>query len=180
VRSDECVAADGTVFDPYHVVEQPDWVNILAFTPEHEIVLVREYRHGTGEIMLGLPAGMAEAGEDPLATAQRELQEETGYGGGVWRMTASFAANPARLNNRALNYLAIGVTPSGPPRPEAGELIEIVLMSLPMLFTGLADGSVRFQGLHLAALFGYLLPALQDPTALSAAATDSWLLRPAE
>jgi len=117
VRSDQCTAADGTIIAPYDVVELPDWVNILALTLEQEIVLVREYRHGTGEITLELPSGTVEAGEAPLATAQRELREETGYGGGrvvlppippdrtisyrpIWpsasRRSARRAPNPAR------------------------------------------------------------------------------------
>jgi len=172
------VAADGTVIDPYHVVELSDWVNVLAVTSEQEVVLVREYRHGTAEITLELPSGTVEAGEAPLATAQRELQEETGYGGGVWRMTASFAANPARQNNIVSTYLAIGVTALGPPRPEAGEIIEVVRMTLLALLAGLADGSLRFQGQHMAALLGYLLPGLAQPEEVIEAATRSWLSLP--
>jgi ADP-ribose pyrophosphatase len=179
VRSDECVTADGTSIGPYHVVELADWVNVLALTPEGEVVLVREYRHGTAEIMLELPSGTMEAGEDPLATAIRELREETGYGGGVWRQTASFPANPARQSNRVFTYMAVGVTLQGRPRPDAGEIIEVITMTLPALFAGLADGSIRFQGLHLAALFGHLLPAIAaEPAALSAAVTASWLAPP--
>jgi ADP-ribose pyrophosphatase len=178
VRSDCCTAADGTAIDPYHVVELPDWVNILALTPEQDVVLVREYRHGTAEITLELPSGTVEAGEAPLVTAQRELREETGYGGGVWRKTAVFAANPARQNNRVSTFLAIGVTPLGTPRPEAGEVIETVRMKLPALFAGLADGTLRFQTQHMAALLGYLLPVLTQPDSLIRSATQSWLSQP--
>jgi ADP-ribose pyrophosphatase len=179
VRSDDCATADGTVIGLYHVVELADWVNVLAVTPEGAVVLVREYRHGTGEIMLELPSGTVEPGEDPAATAQRELREETGYGGGIWRRTAAFPANPARQNNRVFTYLAVGVTLLGPQRLDSGETIDVVTMQLPALFTGLADGSLHFQGVHLAALFGYLLPGLTDWPGLTADATASWLARPA-
>src|ERR1700735_3945287 len=113
VRGDECVTAGGTSIGPYHVVELADWVNVLALTPEGEVVLVREYRHGTAEIMLELPSGTMEAGEDPLATAIRELREETGYGGGVWRQTASFPAHPARQSKRGVTYMGGGAPLQG-------------------------------------------------------------------
>jgi ADP-ribose pyrophosphatase len=177
VRSDCCVAADGTVIDPFHVVEVSDWVNVLALTPDREIVLVREYRHGTAEIALELPSGTVERGEAALATAQRELREETGYGGGIWRETGAFAANPARQNNRITTFLALDVTLVGPPRPDPGEIIEVLRLPLAAFFAGLIDGSLRFHSQHLASLFSYLLPALHGD-ALHEAAMGSWRSRP--
>ncbi|MEI9982986.1 MAG: NUDIX hydrolase [Aliidongia sp.] len=177
VRSDRCVAADGTVIDPFHVVEVSDWVNVLALTPDREIVLVREYRHGTAEITLELPSGTVERGEVALATAQRELREETGYGGGLWSETGSFAANPARQNNRITTFLALDVTLVGPPRPDPGEIIEVLRLPLTAFFARLADGSLRFHSQHLASLFSYLLPVLQGD-ALHEAAIGAWRSRP--
>ena len=175
MRSDTCVAADGTLIDPYHVVELPNWVNTLAFTREGDIVLVREYRHGTAEIMLELPSGTIEPGEAPLAAAQRELLEETGYGGGVWRQTASCPVNPARQNNWVSTFVAIGVTAQAAPRPEPGEIIEVVHVTPGALLGGLSDGTLRFQGQHMAALFAYFLPVLARSSNLSAMATAEWL-----
>jgi 8-oxo-dGTP pyrophosphatase MutT (NUDIX family) len=175
VRSDTCVAADGTLLDPYHVIELPNWVNTLAFTSGGDIVLVREYRHGTGTIMLELPSGTVEPGEDALAAARRELLEETGYGGGVWHQTASCPVNPARQNNWVSTFVAIGVTAQAPPRPEPGEVIEVLRMAPSALFAGLADRTLRFQGQHMAALFGYLLPLLARRPAFGDAAMAEWL-----
>ena len=82
VRSDRCVDGRGREISPFHVLEYPDWVNVVALTPQGEIVLVREYRHGAGEVVLGLPGGIIEPdGEKPSAAARRELVEETGYEG---------------------------------------------------------------------------------------------------
>jgi 8-oxo-dGTP pyrophosphatase MutT (NUDIX family) len=165
------------VIDPYHVVELRNWVTIVAITADQDIVLVREYRHGTGAVMLELPAGMIEAGEAPLATAQRELLEETGFGGGVWRQIGVFPANPARFNNQIFGYLAIGVTRLGPPAPEAGECLEVVTMALRMLLAGISNRTIPFQAAHLAALLCYLLPTIDAPDTVIAAATNSWQKR---
>ena len=169
VRSDSCIAADGVAIDPYHIVELPDWVNVVALTSARDIVLVREYRHGTAEITLELPSGTVETGETTLVTAQRELREETGYGGGLWHWTGCNAANPARQNNHVTTFLALDVEPVSVPTPEPGEVMEMLTMPLPALFAGLADGSLQFHGQHLGSLFNALLPSLTSGEAMDAA-----------
>jgi 8-oxo-dGTP pyrophosphatase MutT (NUDIX family) len=172
------VAPDGTLIDPYHVVELRNWVTVVAITADQDIVLVREYRHGTGAVMLELPAGMIEAGEVPLAAAERELREETGFGSETWRQIGVFPANPARFNNHVLGYLAVGATRRAPPAPEAGECLEVVTMPLRTLLAGIGEGTISLQAAHLAALLCYLLPAIGTPDELIAAATASWQKRP--
>jgi ADP-ribose pyrophosphatase len=177
VRSDSCVAADGTAIDPYHIVELADWVNVVALTPARDIVLVREYRHGTAEIALELPSGTVEKGEATLATAQRELREETGYGGGRWFETGCNAANPARQNNRVTTFLALDVALLSAPKLEPGEVMEALTLPLATLLAGLEDGSLEFHGQHLASLFNALLPALTD-AAVTEAALQLWRRQP--
>ena len=60
----------------------PDWVNVVAVTPEGKIVLVRQFRFGSNSLWLEVPGGVMEKGEDPITAGVRELSEETGYGGG--------------------------------------------------------------------------------------------------
>ena len=66
------------------IVEAPDWVNVIALTPEKQCVLVRQYRFGTERVALEIPGGMIEPDESPLLAAERELREETGYDAQRW------------------------------------------------------------------------------------------------
>ena len=88
------------------VLECPDWVNIIALTPEREVVLVEQYRQGSETVELEIPGGMMDPGEtDPVATALRELREETGYTGENARQIGAYFANPAIMNNRVHTIL---------------------------------------------------------------------------
>ena len=71
------------------IVEAPDWVNVIALTPEEQCVLVRQYRFGTERVALEIPGGMIDADESPLLAAERELREETGYGAQRWTFSAA-------------------------------------------------------------------------------------------
>lgn len=81
------------------VIDAPDWVNVLALTPDHRLVLVRQFRFGIDDFSLEIPGGVMERGEDPLAAAQRELREETGYTGRQPRILGGVHPNPAIMDN---------------------------------------------------------------------------------
>ena len=88
------------------VLECPDWVNIIALTPDRDVVLVEQYRQGSETVELEIPGGMMDPGEkNPVATAVRELQEETGYTGENARIIGECFANPAIMNNRVHTIL---------------------------------------------------------------------------
>jgi ADP-ribose pyrophosphatase len=67
----------------YEIKVEPQIVTILCLTTENQVVLVRQFRPGPGEILLDLPGGGIEPGEEPAAAAARELLEETGYAGEI-------------------------------------------------------------------------------------------------
>jgi ADP-ribose pyrophosphatase len=110
VRSDDCVTADGRHISPYHVLEYPDCINVVALTPEGQLLLVREYRHGCGEIMLGLVSGAHEAADGESAdaaerAARRELREETGYSGGRFTPILTSYPNPSYPASNSLTRM---------------------------------------------------------------------------
>ncbi len=81
------------------VMTVPDWVNVIALTPDHQLVLVRQFRFGIDDFSLEIPGGVMERGEEPLAAAQRELREETGYAGSSARVLGRVHPNPAIMSN---------------------------------------------------------------------------------
>ena len=115
LRSDRCRTADGKIIEPYHVLEYPDWVNLVAITKrERKLLLAREYRHGIGQIMPGLiSGGLEEADSDTglnphEAAARRELEEETGYQGGEFSRILTSFPNPASHSNRGGFIFGLG------------------------------------------------------------------------
>lgn len=81
------------------VIDSPDWVNVLALTPDKRLVLVRQFRFGIDDFSLEIPGGVIEPGEDALAGGLRELREETGYAGRNARIIGRVHPNPAIQNN---------------------------------------------------------------------------------
>jgi hypothetical protein len=72
VRSDTVRVPNGTILSPYHTIEFPEWVCAIALTPQREIVLIEEYRHGVERLSFELPCGTPEhEGEDVLEATQR-------------------------------------------------------------------------------------------------------------
>jgi len=82
------------------VINAPDWVNVIALTPDGKMVLVRQFRYGINEFSLEIPGGVIDhVGEDPVAAGLRELREETGYAGVRARLIGSVHPNPAMQSN---------------------------------------------------------------------------------
>ncbi|MEI6107618.1 MAG: NUDIX hydrolase [Opitutae bacterium] len=82
------------------VIHAPDWVNVLALTPDHQLVLVRQFRYSTDEFSVEIPGGVMDPGEDAVAAGVRELREESGFEGTNARLLGTVHPNPAMQNNR--------------------------------------------------------------------------------
>jgi ADP-ribose pyrophosphatase len=93
------------------------------------IVMERQYRHAAGRFLWELPAGKLDAGEEPVAGAQRELEEETGYRAKKWKELVEYYASPGFLGESMKVYVAEGLI-AGDAHPEEDEEIEIRLVKL--------------------------------------------------
>ncbi len=165
VRSDDCRRSDGVVIAPYHVLEYPDWIALIPVLADGRILLVKEYRHGRGEVVAGLISGGVSAGDlstaDPLeAAARRELKEEAGYGSGVFRRVLDCYPNPAIQSNLAAGYLAFDLAEPGERALDESE--EIVLMPARMsdVLRDVQAGRTLFQAIHVAVLHAAMIHVL--------------------
>mgnify|MGYP000199109647 CR=1 FL=1 len=156
LRVDSCRMPDGTLIPDYYVLEYPDWVNAIALTEDNEIILVRQYRHAAGEVILELPGGCIEKGESPEEAIKRELQEETGYQFTEIEFLSSLYANPATANNKTHCYIARGGRLVGNQQLDKGEEIDIVLVSPEKLKELLLNNEFG-QALHTSGIFYALI-----------------------
>jgi 8-oxo-dGTP pyrophosphatase MutT (NUDIX family) len=162
VRIDQCETNNGYVFEPY-VIETGTWVNIIALTKKREVVLIKQYRHGVGEVLLEIPAGiMDEEDESPQQAARRELLEETGYTSNNFVEVGKIYSNPATHNNLTYSFLALDVEKVSQQNLDETEDIEVSIVPLDELVTMAKDGSLP-QALHVSALFFALAYLEQNP-----------------
>jgi ADP-ribose pyrophosphatase len=119
-----------------------DWAQIVPVTSAGEIVMVRQYRHGSRSTTLEIPGGLVEAGEDPAASAVRECLEETGYAASQVRSLGSISPNPALFANRLYSFVAERAERAGEIRNEGAEQTELVLVPATELPAMLREGRI--------------------------------------
>jgi len=124
-------------------LDSPDWVNVIALTPQRQVVLIEQCRHGIQEVTVEIPGGMVDAGESPLHAGLRELREETGYEGPDARIIGRVSPNPAILDNRCHTILVREAVVAAAQRLDGHEEIGVRLVPLREIPQLIGDGVIH-------------------------------------
>ncbi|OCR01079.1 NUDIX hydrolase [Oscillatoriales cyanobacterium USR001] len=153
IRQDTIELPNGTIIDDFFVNIRPDIALIFPVTPLGEIVFVRQYRHGIGEILLELPAGRFNPQEETaISAASRELTEETGYVAEQLTLMATFYDNPVKDTNHIHLFFAKNVKLIGKRQLDLTEDIEVVLVPIVKVKEKIFKGEICVSG-TVAAIF---------------------------
>ena len=107
LRRDRVRLPDGSEVPDFYISVRPHVAIVFALTPDDQVVLVRQYKHGAGDIVIELPAGGFTDG-DPREHAARELREETGYEAAELRELGVLFDDVTKNSNRVHVFLATG------------------------------------------------------------------------
>jgi ADP-ribose pyrophosphatase len=125
-----------------HIVVHPGAVVILPILSDGRIVLIRQHRVAVDENLIELPAGTIETGEEPAATARRELMEETGYRADRLIPVLRFYTSPGFVKEEMRLFKATGLV-AGPTALDDDEKIEPLLVDMPQAMKMIQSGEIR-------------------------------------
>jgi 8-oxo-dGTP pyrophosphatase MutT (NUDIX family) len=144
IRSDRMISPRTQQEHDFFVIDCVDWVNVIALTPDQQVVMVEQFRHGSNTIELEIPGGMIDA-EDPSpeAAGQRELREETGYAGENARLLGRVFPNPAIMSNVCFTVLVENCRCIHPIQLDCAEDLLTRLVPVAELPALMAAGKIR-------------------------------------
>ena len=137
----------------FYVIHSPDWVNVLALTPDHQIVLVNQFRFGIDTFSLEIPGGVMDLGENAIEAGLRELREETGYVGTGAKLLGSVHPNPAIQSNRCHLVAVENVQRSAALDWDPDEEIEVLTAPLDQVYAWARSGKITHSLVLDALLF---------------------------
>lgn len=156
VREDTYHFLPNNITHDFMVLEFSDWVNIIPITPEGDVVMIRQFRHGVARETFEIPGGLISGDDpDPAEAASREMTEETGYLSDEIVPIGSVEPNPAIQNNRCYSFLARNAVPGSGQNLDPTEAIKVELVRLPKVYEMIRQGHIT-HGLVVAA-FAHLL-----------------------
>ncbi len=156
LRTDRAISPRTGKEHSFFILESTSWVNIIPLTSDGRVVMVRQYRHGTGEVTLEIPGGLVEDGDTPETAAMRELVEETGYTVDKVAGLGYVQPNPAIQNNRCYSFVARDVRLTREQSQDEKEDIEVVLKPLSDIPKAIRKGEIT-HALVLAAFYRFYM-----------------------
>lgn len=136
------------------IIEHGGGAVIVPVKDDGSVVMVRQYRKAAGRVMLELPAGKRDDGEDPETTAARELREETGYSAGKITFLSRMYTSPGYTEEVLYLYLAENLTP-GDTDFDENEAIDIVEFTLDEAVDMVLSGKIEDGKTQAAILMAY-------------------------
>ena len=157
IRTDRLVSPRTGAEHDFYVIESVNWVNVIALTPDGNMVMIEQYRHGSGTVELEIPGGMIDAGDaSPEAAGIRELREETGYEGVRDRVIGEIYPNPAIMNNTCYTVLVEDCACRHPVNFDHSEDLVTRLVPVSEIPKLVASGKIR-HSLVVVALYHFEL-----------------------
>jgi ADP-ribose pyrophosphatase len=142
VRRDWSASPQTGLEHDFYVFTAGDWINVIPLTATDEVVMIEQYRHGSGDVTLEIPGGMVDEGESPRDAAARETLEETGYAASEISTLGRVRPNPAIHDNWLHTFLARDVRLVKAPKHEATEHTAVRLVPLADIPQLIADGLI--------------------------------------
>jgi ADP-ribose pyrophosphatase len=157
IRSDRKISPRTREEHDFYVIDCVNWVNVIAVTPDQQLVMVEQFRHGSNTVELEIPGGMMDPSDpSPEHTGARELREETGYEGGAPRRIGEIFPNPAIMSNTCYTVLIENCRCVHPLVFDAGEDLITKLVPVSDIPALVAAGKVR-HSLVVVALYYFEL-----------------------
>ncbi|MDQ3099642.1 MAG: NUDIX hydrolase [bacterium] len=146
VRQDTVELPNGKILDDFFVYLQGDVALVVPVTQNNEFIMVRQYKHASGEILIEFPAGMIDAGENPDQAAQRELEEETGYSSNKISLLGILKNSPTKTVEDLHVYLAESVINDKEIHLDPNEEIEVLVIPYAKMLEMIYAGEIKVTG----------------------------------
>ena len=134
---------DGQIIPNWPWIITPDYINVVAVTEDEHFLCFRQVKYGIAGTTLGIIGGYVNEGETPLAAAQRELLEETGYEASDWRSLGSYLVDPNRGIATGHLFLAQGAHYVTPRNADDLEEQELLLLTREEIESALGKGKIK-------------------------------------
>ena len=144
VRADKKISPRTKEPHDFFILDCVNWVNVIAVTPERQLVMIEQFRHGSNTVELEIPGGTMDVTDvSAVATAIRELREETGYEGENARVIGEIFPNPAIMSNTCYTVLVENCRLRHAVEMDSGEDLVTRLVPVSQAADLVAQGKIR-------------------------------------